>query len=220
MVVIQLAGDDNVIQILRDHLKPPKPFGKMGKKQLLTYIDKNQILPMYETFHGEHSDKELFSAVKSIYKGKQTSLPVTMKTMRSLKPAALRLFLEDFMDDIRISSPKLGAMNEKRRESHIKRFRYKEMLAKVNKLPQTSQIQFVNQLNMPGQGGGEESEAPKKGVSGPKVSVSGPTPAPQNQAPTPMPIPISSPAPQIITQPAPTPSDSGVTSDQLAKFVK
>ena len=66
--------------------------------------------------------------------------------MRSLKPAALRLFLDDFMSDIQISSPKLAKMNDKRKQSHIRRFQYREMLAKTGKIPQTSQIQFVNLL--------------------------------------------------------------------------
>ena len=183
MVVIQLAGDGNVISLLREHLRADKPFAKMNKKQLLKYVDDRKILSMYERFHGENSGDELYSAVKSIYKGKQHSLPVTMATMRSLKPAAIRLFLIDFVADSQISNPKLESMNPKRKESHIKRFRYREMLEKAGKTPPTQQLQLVNQLNF---GQKDEDPAPKDEKEDPKPppavvrgTPSAPAPAPQ-----------------------------------------
>ena len=99
----------------------------------------------FSEFHGENKEHELVSAIKKLYKGQENELPVTMKTIEVFSRAQLAMFIEDFRNDIGIDS-NFETMSKRRTKSHIKRFKYKELLRKN---PENVQIQLVNQIIAP-----------------------------------------------------------------------
>ena len=131
--VIQVIGDGNlIITQLKDRLKVEKlDLDKAKKKKLVKYIDGTEILDMFSIFHGANKENELVSAIKSLYKGDKSALPVTMQSIKQLTCPQLKLFLRDFFSDIAINKD-FGSMSKRRKKSHIKRFKYREMLRGKN----------------------------------------------------------------------------------------
>lgn len=149
MSVIQIQAPPDVIKALSDHLQP-RTFARWSKKKLLAWMEEKQIIDLYNAFHGEDAKSELKSTVKSIYKGEIDKLPITQKSIAAFRPGAIRLFLNDFLEDIQITSPKLHKKAGKTLESHVRRFKYREMLRKIGIMPNDNvQIALVNQMNAP-----------------------------------------------------------------------
>ena len=125
--IIQISGDENVIKSLTDKLKVDEINLKtMSKAKLVKYILNNDVLKMYSKFH-DRPGEELVSSIKSIYRGQEEVLPVTEKTIRSLSAKQLRMFLEDWFGDMQIQKVS-GMKSKKRIDSHVRRFKYREML--------------------------------------------------------------------------------------------
>ena len=82
--VIQVIGDGNlIITQLKDRLKADKlDLDKAKKNKLVKYIDGTEILDMFSIFHGANKENELVSAIKSLYKGDKSALPVTMQSIK------------------------------------------------------------------------------------------------------------------------------------------
>ena len=162
--IIQISGDENIVNSLLDKLKL-KDFKlkTLNKAKLVKYIIDNDILNMYSKFHDKPGE-ELVSAIKSIYKNIPEQLPVTEKTIRSLNSKQLRLFLDDFISDMQIERAS-GMKSGKRLDSHIRRFRYREMLSLA---PKTISFQLVNQIIQP--------SSKKKEIDGPLSEVVLPEP--------------------------------------------
>ena len=83
--IIQVSGDDNVIitqlkeKLQLDTFNP----SKKKKDKLLKYIDGTDLLGMFSRFHGENKENELVSAIKSLYRGDRSKLPVTIAVAES-----------------------------------------------------------------------------------------------------------------------------------------
>ena len=141
--IIQVSGNDNVIVTqLREKLQLDTfSPDKKKKDKLVKYIDGTDLLGMFSRFHGENKENELHSAVKSIYKGDKSSLPVTLKTIKGFTVPQIKMFLKDFFSDIGINK-NFDRMTKRRLKSHVKRFKYRQMLQKPKG---NVQIQLVNQ---------------------------------------------------------------------------
>ena len=124
-IYVNIQGDDNIVVTqLKKKLKIDSFDHEKGKKaKLVKYIVDNDILGMFTRFHGENSENELVSAIKSLYKSDKSALPVTVKTIKGFTLPQLRLFLQDFQNDIGIKKD-FGRMSKRRLKSHIKRFKY------------------------------------------------------------------------------------------------
>ena len=182
--IVQISGNDNIVVTqLKKKLKLDSFNPEKGKKsKLVKYIADNGILGMFGRFHGENSENELVSAIKSLYKGDKSALPVSIKTIKGFTLPQVRLFLQDFLNDIGIHR-NFGQMSKRRLRSHVKRFKYREML----QIPENNvQFQLVNQIVQ-----GESKEKGKKE----KLSKTVPTQEPHRPAPTPV-----SQAPIIVPQ--------------------
>ena len=116
------------------------PFESASKNKYLRYIEQSNMLTYFKRFHGKgRQEYEMVSAVKSLLAGKPEKLPVTLAVIQRWSLKVIKKRVEDFLKDIKIRQDFSG-WTEKRLDSHMNTFRYREMLGKTAKKQEKEQI--------------------------------------------------------------------------------
>ena len=91
--IIQAGGDVNLVQELRDQLLlGSTKFKNLTKPNYLKWVHETDFIDKYETFHGPAAQKEMLSAIKSLRKGDESSLPLSFNTLKGFKLPKLSLW--------------------------------------------------------------------------------------------------------------------------------
>ena len=89
----------DIVKQLRDIVVPPVPVTKMGKKELLSFLEDSKMLDRMKTFHEKRKTKEVASL---IHEQQEESVVPTESELKRMTTGQLRRLVREFHREIGI----------------------------------------------------------------------------------------------------------------------
>ena len=113
-----------IVGKLRETIVPPIPVTKMGKKDLLSFIEESKLLERMRVFHDKRKTKAVAS---QIHEEQEESVVPTESELKRMTTGQLRRLVREFHKDIGINQ-KHAKMSASKLRSFISRHKYSDML--------------------------------------------------------------------------------------------